>query len=315
MLLVIDVGNTQTVVGLYDSGDRSHQLLDHWRMATRAERTSDELALFIRHLLATREPRPGHRHPRRRGVLGRAEHHLRAAPHVRALPASSSRSSWAPGSRPACRCSTTTRARSAPTASPTRSAPTTCTAARRSSSTSAPPPPSTSISDKGEYLGGAIFPGIEISMDALFGRAAALRRVELSEPRSVIGKTTMESVQSGAVYGYSAMVDGMCDRIEEVVGEATIIATGGLAVADRPGRRVDRARGAVADPARPPPDLGEEPAVNDEPQISPGRRPRARASTSPTPTRSPTPPRSCRTGSACSSPASRPTRSPRSPAG
>ena len=59
------------------------------------------------------------------------------------------------------------------------------------------------ISDKGEYLGGAILPGIEISLDALFGRAAALRQVELVEPRSVIGKTTVESIQSGAVYGYS----------------------------------------------------------------------------------------------------------------
>ncbi|MFM7064682.1 MAG: type III pantothenate kinase, partial [Actinomycetes bacterium] len=85
------------------------------------------------------------------------------------------------------------------------------------------------ISEKGEYLGGAIVPGIEISMDALFGRAAALRRVELVEPRSVIGKTTVESIQSGAVYGYSALVDGMCARIEAVIGDATVLATGGLA--------------------------------------------------------------------------------------
>ena len=84
------------------------------------------------------------------------------------------------------------------------------------------------ISGAGEYLGGAIIPGIEISLDALFGRAAALRRVELVEPRSVIGKTTVESIQSGVIYGYSAMIDGMCDRIEEVIGEATVIATGGL---------------------------------------------------------------------------------------
>jgi type III pantothenate kinase len=85
------------------------------------------------------------------------------------------------------------------------------------------------ISAKGEYLGGAIVPGIEISLDALFGRAAALRRVELVEPRSVIGKTTVESVQSGVIYGYSALVDGMCDRIEEQIGESTVLATGGLA--------------------------------------------------------------------------------------
>ena len=65
------------------------------------------------------------------------------------------------------------------------------------------------ISAKGEYLGGAILPGIEISLDALFGRAAALRRVELVEPRSVIGKNTVESIQSGAVYGFAAQVDGI----------------------------------------------------------------------------------------------------------
>src|SRR5579862_963543 len=66
------------------------------------------------------------------------------------------------------------------------------------------------ISEAGEYLGGAIFPGIEISLDALFGKAAALRRVELVEPRSVIGKTTVESIQSGVLYGYGSMIDGMC---------------------------------------------------------------------------------------------------------
>jgi len=85
------------------------------------------------------------------------------------------------------------------------------------------------ISGKGEYLGGAIFPGIEISMDALYGRAAALRQVELVEPRSVIGKTTVESIQSGAVYGYSAMIDGMVSRIEEQIGDSTVVSTGGLA--------------------------------------------------------------------------------------
>lgn len=85
------------------------------------------------------------------------------------------------------------------------------------------------ISDKGEYMGGAIVPGIEISMDALFGRAAALRRVELVAPRSVIGRTTVESIQSGAVFGYSSLVDGMCERIEDVIGDSTIVATGGLA--------------------------------------------------------------------------------------
>src|SRR3954468_23973675 len=71
------------------------------------------------------------------------------------------------------------------------------------------------ISAKGEYLGGAIFPGIDISLDALFARAAALRRVELIEPRSVIGRSTVESIQSGVIFGYTSLVDGMCQRIED----------------------------------------------------------------------------------------------------
>jgi type III pantothenate kinase len=85
------------------------------------------------------------------------------------------------------------------------------------------------ISAKGEYLGGAIIPGIEISLDALFARAAALRRFELVEPRNVIGKNTVESMQSGAVYGFAAQVDGLCARMKQELGEATVIATGGLA--------------------------------------------------------------------------------------
>jgi type III pantothenate kinase len=84
------------------------------------------------------------------------------------------------------------------------------------------------ISAAGEYLGGAIVPGIEISMNALYERAAALRNVELSEPRRVIGRSTIESIQSGALYGYSALVDGLCRRFCAELGEATIVATGGL---------------------------------------------------------------------------------------
>jgi type III pantothenate kinase len=84
------------------------------------------------------------------------------------------------------------------------------------------------ISPDGEYLGGAIAPGIAISMDALFHHAAALRRVELVEPRSVIGKSTVESIQSGTLYGYAAQVDGMCTRIMDELGRCTVVATGGL---------------------------------------------------------------------------------------
>ena len=84
------------------------------------------------------------------------------------------------------------------------------------------------ISASGEYLGGAITPGVAISLEALFQHAAALRRVELVEPRAVIGRSTVESIQSGALYGFAAQVDGLCRRFSAVLGPATVVATGGL---------------------------------------------------------------------------------------
>jgi type III pantothenate kinase len=86
------------------------------------------------------------------------------------------------------------------------------------------------ISAAGEYLGGAITPGVAISIEALFQHAAALKRVELVEPRGVIGRSTAESIQSGALYGFAAQVDGLCRRFKDELGaQTTIVATGGLA--------------------------------------------------------------------------------------
>ncbi len=86
------------------------------------------------------------------------------------------------------------------------------------------------VSAKGEFLGGALAPGIEISVDALAARAAQLRKVELVRPRSVIGKNTVEALQSGILYGFAGQVDGLVDRIvAELGGSASIVATGGLA--------------------------------------------------------------------------------------
>src|SRR3954449_9572674 len=85
------------------------------------------------------------------------------------------------------------------------------------------------VSAKGEYLGGAIFPGIEISLDALFSRAAMLRRVELVAPKNVIGKSTIEAIQSGVVYGFSGQIDAMVDRFADELGPCTVVTTGGLA--------------------------------------------------------------------------------------
>ncbi len=85
------------------------------------------------------------------------------------------------------------------------------------------------ISAKGEYLGGAIAPGVAISLEALYTEASALRSVELIAPRSVIGRSTVESIQSGVLYGFAAQVDGVAQRFLDELGEATVIATGGLA--------------------------------------------------------------------------------------
>lgn len=84
------------------------------------------------------------------------------------------------------------------------------------------------ISPAGEYLGGAIMPGMAISLEALFQQAAALRRVELAAPRDVIGRSTVESIQSGALYGFAAQVDGLCRRFMAELGPSTVVATGGL---------------------------------------------------------------------------------------
>ena len=92
------------------------------------------------------------------------------------------------------------------------------------------------VSTAGEYLGGAIAPGIEISVEALGRRGAQLHRVELARPRSVIGRTTVEALQSGILYGFAGQVDGVVTRMAAaIVGpdgdpdDVTVIATGGLA--------------------------------------------------------------------------------------
>jgi type III pantothenate kinase len=90
------------------------------------------------------------------------------------------------------------------------------------------------VSPKGEFLGGALAPGIEISVEALAQRAAQLRKVELIKPKSVIGKNTVEALQSGTIFGFAGQVDGLVSRISDELEaqfneRPTVIATGGLA--------------------------------------------------------------------------------------
>ena len=233
MLLTIDVGNTQTVLGLYDPAAQHRDgaaggLVDHWRLSTDAERTSDEHAVTIRGLLdivdvdfdddltgaaiCSGVPR----------ILSNlremVERYLPFEPVViepgvkTGMPILYDNPKEVGADRIA----------NAIAAYDLFGGPTVVVDFGTGNNFDV-------ISEKGEFVGGAIAPGVEISLDALFGRAAALRAVELVEPPSVIGKSTVESVQSGAVYGFAAMIDGMVQRFSAELGDVNVVATGGLA--------------------------------------------------------------------------------------
>jgi type III pantothenate kinase len=85
------------------------------------------------------------------------------------------------------------------------------------------------VSADGDYLGGAIAPGLEISLTALVERAARIPRIELSEPENAIGRSSAAAIQSGVVFGFAGMIDGLVRRMEEELGEVSLLATGGLA--------------------------------------------------------------------------------------
>jgi type III pantothenate kinase len=86
------------------------------------------------------------------------------------------------------------------------------------------------VTDKGDYLGGVIAPGLEISAEALFARASRLSRVDIERPERVVGRTPAQSMQSGLVFGYAGLVDGICRRLrEEIDFPCRVLATGGLA--------------------------------------------------------------------------------------
>ena len=224
MLLAIDAGNTHTVVGLFDSTG----LADHWRIATNADRTSDELALMIQQFLGL------HGSSFSSEITGVVV--SSGVPVVTAaLREMTDRYFGFPALilEPGVRSGMpilydnpkevgADRIANAVGAFDLVGGPVIVVDFGTATTVEA-------ISAKGEYLGGAIVPGIEISLDALFGRAAGLRRVELVAPSHVIGKSTVESIQSGVIYGFSGQVDALVDRFRAEVGDATVIGTGGLA--------------------------------------------------------------------------------------
>ena len=224
MLLAIDLGNTETVLGLFEGAE----LAAHWRIATSAERTADEHALLISQLLDL----DGYRFdeavdgmaisstvPRLTSTLRAMSRRWAAVPTVVLEPGVRS---GMPILYDNPREVGADRIANAVGAYERYGGPSIVVDFGTSTNFDV-------ISAAGEYLGGAIAPGVEISMDALFGRAAALRRVELTEPRSVIGKSTVESIQSGVLYGFAGQVDGIVGRIQHQLGrESTVVATGGL---------------------------------------------------------------------------------------
>ena len=239
-LLAVDVGNTQSVIGLYaldgaepavvDPANRvaDSDLLDHWRIATNVERTADEYALLFQEFLAfhgfgwpedVRGFAVCSSVPRVTGSLRRfSERYLGQE----ALVVEPGIKTGMPILYDDPRDVGSDRIADAVSAWDLYGGPTIVIDFGTATTFEA-------ISRKGEYLGGAIFPGIDVSLDALFGRAAALRRVELVEPDKVIGRSTAESMQSGAVYGYTSVVDGMVHRFEDELGASTtVVATGGL---------------------------------------------------------------------------------------
>jgi type III pantothenate kinase len=232
MLLAIDVGNTHTVLGLFD-GD---ELVEHWRIATESHRTADEIAVVLHGLLAQ------HTWPDGDLVDGIAlcssvpavlyEMRDMCQRYYRDVPAVMVE----PGVRTGVPVLTdnpkevgTDRVVNAVAAVELFGGP--CVVVDFGTATTFD-----AVSAQGEYLGGAIAPGIEISVEALGRRGAQLRRVELARPRSVIGRSTVEALQSGILYGFAGQVDGVVTRMRTaLVGpdgdpdDVTVIATGGLA--------------------------------------------------------------------------------------
>ncbi len=232
MLVAIDVGNTQTVIGLFGPGDgpagSGPELVYHWRVATVASRTADELAMLIDQLFQLQGLDPEESItgiavasvvPRQRTALREMTQKwfkvetVIVEPGVRTgMPIHYDNPKEVGADRIADAVAAFERY-GGPTIVIDFGTATTFEV----------------VSAKGEYLGGVIIPGIEISLEALFSRAALLPRVELVEPRNVLAKNTVESVQSGVIYGFAAQVDGLCRRLEDELGTCTVVATGGLA--------------------------------------------------------------------------------------
>jgi len=219
VLLAVDVGNTQTVLGLFEG----KHLAEHRRLATEGRRTGDELGALLGEMLDL-EAVDGICLSSTVPALVR-EYELFAERWARAsiLVVGPGAKTGIPVRSDDPREVGPDRIVNAVAAKERYGAP--CIVVDFGTSTNFDV-----LSAEGEYVGGVLAPGIEISMDALFARAARLMRVDYTEPPAVIGKTTVHSLQSGLVYGFAGQVDRIVEEIRRELGEeARAIATGGLA--------------------------------------------------------------------------------------
>jgi len=220
MLLAVDVGNTQTVFGLYDGPE----LTDHWRVATERHKSGDELGALYRSFIDL---------GRVDGIsLSSTVPQLTRSYHEFAERYTHQAELLELG--PGVKTGVPVRYDDPREVGPDRIANAVAAAARYGSPCIVVDFGTSTnfdvVSADAEYVGGVLAPGIETSMDALFERAARLRKVDFVEPPTVIGKTTVASLQSGLVYGFAGQVDGIVARIRGELGqEARAIATGGLA--------------------------------------------------------------------------------------
>jgi type III pantothenate kinase len=226
MLLVVDVGNTQTHFGLFVDGET--KVSQHWRFATVRDSTGDELGAALANLLGLRGlsftdvdrsivsstvPQLSHQWTQMaRHYLGHEM--LVVGPTIRTgMPIRYDNPYEVGADRLANAVAAYERVHDTVVVVDFGTAIT-----------------YDIVSAAGEYLGGIITPGAEISIDALYDRAAKLPKVELAEPRALIGKSTVDAIRSGIVYGFAGQVEGIVRRLRAELGPTTcVIATGGLA--------------------------------------------------------------------------------------
>ena len=226
-LLCADIGNSHTVLGLVDDGE----VLDHWRVATDERRTADEWAVLLKGLLresnvsdlvqgiAVCATVPAVMHEWRDMLV----RHYGTLPNVVVEPGVRT---GVPVLMDNPREVGADRVVNALAAASLYDGPAIVVDFGTATTFDV-------VSARGEYIGGAISPGIDISLEALGRRGAQLRKVELLRPRTVIAKNTVEALQSGMVFGFASQVDGIVARMIEELDVPThtvhVIATGGLA--------------------------------------------------------------------------------------